>query len=203
MESVGWTKTSGHLDLTDKREYSVCNKHRDYNLKFCICRNWGRFECNLVCNISLPLKLLHATTQSSSGHHKHVTVPVFTLEELWFNNTRWPICNIPQLSFPSKAKQKLKGKTENSFPLHSCFGMAAAAMRFSSHLLPLRPSWQHGAFDILCGSFPQQVWRPWILTTFSFLWIQVWWVWGKEDLGSLRRINLNPGQVTQVKAWVT
>lgn len=117
MESVGWTKTSGHLDLTDKREYSVCNKHRDYNLKFCICRNWGQFECNSVCDISLPLKLLHGTTQSSSGHHKHVTVPVFTLEELWFNNTRWPICNIPRLSFPSKAKQKLKDKTENSFPL--------------------------------------------------------------------------------------
>ena len=148
-----------------------------------------------MCDISLPLKLLHGTTQSSSGHHKLIAGPVFTLEELWFSNTRWPIHNTPRLSFPSKAKQKLKDKTENLFCLHSCFGMAAAAMGFSSHLaaLPLRPSWRHRAFDISCGSFSQQVWRPWILTTFSFLWIQVGWVWWKEDLGSLRRINLNPG----------
>ena len=164
MESIGQHKTRGHLDFTDKREYPVCNKPSDYNFNVCICRNWGRFEYNLGCGISSPLKHSHGTVQFSSGCHKHTVVIASTLEELWFNNPDEPyLTHHISLSFPLKAKQKLKNENENSFLLHSCFRMAAATTCFSSHreALPLRPSWQPWAFDnIPCGSCPQPVWRP-------------------------------------------
>lgn len=164
MESIGQRKTRGHLDLTDKREYPVCNKPRDYNFQVCICRNWGRFGYNLVGSIGLSLKHSHSTIQFSSGRHKHTVVIASTLEERWFNNPDDPyLTHHISVSFPLKAKQKLKNDNENSFLLHSCFWMAVATICFSSHreAPPLRPSWQPWAFDnIPCGSCPQQVWRP-------------------------------------------